>query len=454
MIKVKFGTDGIRGKANEKFLTPEVVTMIGMACGSHFFNPNKSRQLAVIGKDTRLSGYLIEPALTSALVSTGINVLLVGPMPTPAISMLIKSLRADFGIMISASHNQFQDNGIKILDSDGFKLTREAEKNIERLIQDYPKGNNFAKDSKLGRAKRLDDAPGRYIEFAKNTFPKELRLSGIKIVVDAANGAAYHLASKIFWELGAEVISIADSPDGTNINKDCGSMHPEKAIKAVLENNADLGIVLDGDADRILMIDELGKTVNGDAILACIAKGMKERGQLQNNTVVCTTMSNISFERFCTSNEISVIRTDVGDKHVSYELKKRNLSLGGEQSGHIIMKEHSATGDGIVSALAMLSYYIESGEKKFSGFCHPFVPTPQKIHNVPTGKGQVKLSESPNILKSISVVEKKLGASGRVNVRPSGTEPIIRIMVECPEIEIIEESIKNIEEAILAELSQ
>ncbi|MEQ9115398.1 MAG: phosphoglucosamine mutase [Rickettsiales bacterium] len=452
MIEVNFGTDGIRGKANENYLTPEVVTLIGMACGSYFYKPNKQRQLAVIGKDTRLSGYLIEPALTSALVSTGINVLLVGPMPTPAISMLIKSLRADFGIMISASHNQFQDNGIKIFDQDGYKLTKKDETAIETLIKDYPKGNNSAKNTDLGRAKRLDDAPGRYIEYAKNTFPKNLRLSGMKIVVDAANGAAYHLASKIFWELGAEVISIFDNPNGTNINLNCGSMHPEKAIERVIHEKANLGVVLDGDADRILMIDEKGNVANGDAILACIAAGMKSNNFLKNDRVICTEMSNIGFEKFCNSIGVDVVRTNVGDKHVSNELRKNTSNLGGEQSGHIIMSDYSTTGDGIVSALSMLSFFIRSKKKKFSEFCHPFQSTPQQIHSVPIKDTKTNIHSLKKVQSAIDEVKMELGKSGRVNVRNSGTEPLIRIMVEHPEKRVISKSISRIESAIKSEL--
>ena len=372
MKKIGFGTDGIRGKANEGFLTPECITLIGMAAGSYFYDGSKKRQLAVIGKDTRLSGYLIEPALTSGLISVGIDVLFVGPMPTPAVSMLTKSLRADLGIMISASHNPYHDNGIKIFGADGYKLKKEAEQEIEKLISQYPEGMNFAHAKNLGRARRLDDAPGRYIEFAKNTFPKGMRLDGLKIVVDAAHGAAYHLANKIFWELGAEVVSIGDKPDGININLDCGSMHPETAAQQVIEHKADLGIVLDGDADRVVIIDEKGKILDGDEILAVIAMNMKKRNCLKNSSLVCTTMSNIGLETYCQQHGIKVIRTNVGDKFVSDKLKNDNLSLGGEQSGHIILSKHSSTGDGIISALAMLEIFVNSGKKKFSDICHPF----------------------------------------------------------------------------------
>lgn len=448
MRKIAFGTDGIRGKANEKALTPENITIIGMATGSYFHNPAKKRQLAVIGKDTRLSGYLIEPALTAGLISVGIDVLLVGPMPTPAVSMLTKSLRADFGIMISASHNPYQDNGIKIFGPDGYKLPSNAERSIEELMASYPENIHFAKAEKIGRARRLDDAPGRYIEFAKNTFPKGMRLSGLKIVVDAANGAAYHLASKIFWELGAEVISIGDHPDGININQNCGSMYPQAAIEQVIAHKADLGIVLDGDADRITIIDEKGKILDGDELLAAIAIHLRDKKMLINNTLVCTTMSNMGFEKFCTQNGIEIIRTQVGDRYVSEELKKDNLSLGGEQSGHIIISEHSSTGDGVISALTMLAIFVESGKKRFSQVCHPFKKTPQIIHNVKTTKPVQKIMGSTQLENALANAREIMGNSGRLNVRPSGTEPIIRIMAEHENKQVISKVLTLMESTI------
>ncbi len=450
MRKIKFGTDGIRGRANSGAITPDNLTLIGMAAGSYIHNPNKTRQLAVIGKDTRLSGYLIEPALTSGLISTGIDVLLVGPMPTPAISMLTKSLRADIGIMISASHNPYYDNGMKFFGSDGFKLKKEQEEKIEELIRHSPDGINFATSKKLGRARRLDDAPGRYIEFAKNTFPKHLTLSGIKLVVDSANGAAYHLASKIFWELGAEVISIGDKPDGTNINLECGSMHPEKAVEAVLNHKADLGIVLDGDADRIILVDEKGNLVDGDEILALIAKYLHEKKQLNSETVVCTSMSNYGFELYCKGNNIKVVRTDVGDKYVSEALKEGDFTIGGEQSGHIIMSEHSATGDGIISALKMLEIFVQRPEKNFSEICHPFVKIPQKIHNVRIAKSASKILNSSSVKTAIEFAQKQISDQGRINVRASGTEPLIRVMVEHNDQRFIDTITGKIEEAIIS----
>lgn len=449
MFKISFGTDGIRGRANEKALTPASITLIGMATGSCFYNPQKKRQLAVIGKDTRLSGYLIEPALTSGLISVGIDVLLVGPMPTPAVSMLTKSLRADLGIMISASHNPYYDNGIKIFGPDGYKLEHKTEKQIEELIASYPKGINFAKAEKLGRAKRLDDAPGRYIEFAKNTFPKGMRLTGMKIVVDAANGAAYHLASIIFWELGAEIISIGDHPDGLNINQGCGSMHPEKAIEHVIQHKADLGIVLDGDSDRLLMIDEKGQIVNGDEILACIAVYLKNKNLLAGNSLVCTIMSNMGLEEFCQSHGIKVIRTNVGDRFVAEELKNSKLNLGGEQSGHLILSEHSSAGDGIIAALMMLAIFIESKKKYFSELCHPYKPVPQLIHNIKISGSFSEILNNNGTREAIKQAEEIIGNKGRLNIRPSGTEPLIRIMVEHHNPEIIQQSIKIIETAII-----
>jgi phosphoglucosamine mutase len=448
-MKKIFGTDGIRGIANQGILTPESLSIIGMATGSFFYNSKKSRQLAVIGKDTRLSGYLIEPALTSGLISVGMDVLLVGPMPTPAIAMLTKSLRADLGIMISASHNPYYDNGIKIFGPDGYKLDDNLQQKIEELFYSYPNKINFASPDMLGKARRLDDAPGRYIEFAKNTFPKGMRLDGLKIVIDSANGAAYHLASKIFWELGANVIPIGDKPDGFNINQQCGSLHPEFASQVVIENNADLAIILDGDADRLILVDEKGNILDGDELLVCIAKYLQSQNKLKDNTLVCTTMSNISMERYCNSIGIKIIHTDVGDRYVTNKLRENSLSLGGEKSGHIIISEYSSTGDGIVAALAILAYFINSGKKNISDIFYKFKPVPQVIHNVkiPSPSSDIMLSKS--VQTAIIKAQETLGNKGRIIVRKSGTEPVIRIMIEHENYNLIDQINKLIEEAIL-----
>ena len=448
-MKKIFGTDGIRGIANQGILTPESLSIIGMATGSFFSNSKKSRHLAVIGKDTRLSGYLIEPALTSGLISVGMDVLLVGPMPTPAIAMLTKSLRADLGIMISASHNPYYDNGIKIFGPDGYKLDDNLQQKIEELFYSYPNKINFASPDMLGKARRLDDAPGRYIEFAKNTFPKGMRLDGLKIVIDSANGAAYHLASKIFWELGANIIPIGDKPDGFNINQQCGSLHPEFASQVVIENNADLAIILDGDADRLILVDEKGNILDGDELLVCIAKYLQSQNKLKNNSLVCTTMSNISMERYCNSIGIKTIHTDVGDRYVTNKLRENGLSLGGEKSGHIIISEYSSTGDGIVAALAILAYFINSSKKNISDIFYKFKPVPQVIHNVKISSSSSDITLSKSVQTAIIKAQETLGDKGRIIVRKSGTEPVIRIMIEHENYNLIDQMNKLIEEAIL-----
>lgn len=446
MIKKLFGTDGIRGVSNEGVMTAEISLKLGAAIGTTFNRRNK-KNLVVIGKDTRLSGYLLEPALTSGFVSVGTNVLLVGPMPTPAISMLVKSLRANMGIMISASHNPYKDNGIKVFDYQGRKLDKTIEKEIEAIVHEYPKNVDFASPEKLGRVKRLDDAPGRYIEFAKNTFPKDKTLKKLKIVIDSANGAAYQISEKIFWELGAETISIGNKPDGFNINRNCGSTDTALLSKTVLEHNADLGIALDGDADRLIIIDNKGKQVNGDKIMAVIALYMKKNGKLNKNTVVATHMSNIALENFLKQHGIILKRTDVGDKFVYQELATNNFSLGGEQSGHIIIPDFTLTGDGIIAALQVLASYTETNSSTISEFFNIYTDTPQIIHNIPVKS--FSILKSPEVVETIKKIEKTLGNNGRILVRKSGTEPLIRIMIEHPSKAVIKTELDTIQKLFI-----
>ncbi|MBP9792246.1 MAG: phosphoglucosamine mutase [Rickettsiales bacterium] len=446
MIKKLFGTDGIRGTSNQGVMTADISLKLGAAIGT-VFNRRHKKNLVVIGKDTRLSGYLLEPAITSGFISVGTDVLLVGPMPTPAISMLIKSLRADMGIMISASHNPYHDNGIKVFDANGIKLEKSLETEIEKIIAEYPNNIEFASPDQLGRAKRLDDAPGRYIEFAKSTFPKTQTLKNLKIVIDSANGAAYHVAEKIFWELGAEIISIENKPDGFNINKNCGSTHPENLQKIVVEHKADLGIALDGDADRLILVDNEGQLINGDKIIAVIALHFQKLNKLKDNIVVTTHMSNISLEAFLKQHNIILHRADVGDKFVYREIIKNNLSLGGEQSGHIIIPEFCSTGDGIIAALQVLASFIASDKNTLSEFFDIYTDTPQILYNIPI-KSTTSL-ESPSVNEAIKKVKSKLGALGRVLIRKSGTEPLIRVMIEHPDIATINQSLESIKTEIL-----
>lgn len=443
-----FGTDGVRGKANYGLMTAEVVLKLGMSVGT-FFKRGDHRHLVIIGKDTRLSGYLLEPALTAGLIATGMEVLLVGPMPTPAIAMLTKSLRADLGIMISASHNPYCDNGIKIFGPDGLKLNDETELEIEAIMDNYPKDIGFADSHYLGRARRLDDAPGRYVEYVKNSFPKGKKLDKFKLVVDSANGAAYHIARKIFWELGAEVIAIGDHPDGFNINENCGSQSPQAAIDAVKRHNADLGIVLDGDADRILVIDNKGNVVDGDQILAIIAIHLKRTGRLNKDTVVATHMSNLGLETYLESQGIKLIRTDIGDRYVATEMNKSGSSLGGEQSGHIIISEYTTTGDGIIAALAVLDYLIDNCEEgEMNSLLQLFTPIPQITKNISIDQAKRDILTNKLVTDKIKEMELKLAPEGRVLVRKSGTEPIIRIMVEHADKSLVDFVISSIEEKI------
>lgn len=440
MKKKYFGTDGIRGTANKFPMTAEIALKTGMAVGAKFTDGNHKHRV-VIGKDTRLSGYVIEPALTAGLAAVGMDVFLVGPVPTPAVSMLTRSLRADIGIMISASHNPYHDNGIKIFDAAGNKLSDALEIEIEKLIEGDVT-QYLATPENLGRVKRLDDGRERYVEFVKNSFPKDKSLTGLKIVIDCANGAAYAIAPKILWELGAEVIAIGVDPNGFNINEKCGSTKPEALRAKVLAEKANIGIALDGDADRLLIIDEEGNDIDGDKVIALIAEKLHNEGKLKKDTVVITQMSNLALENYLSYIGISTRRVNVGDRYVLEEIKKGGYNFGGEQSGHIVLSDYSTTGDGLVAALQVLSLLV-SQEKKVSELFNLYKPAPQILKNL-------KLTNSFNPLEIkevqdfISDKQKLLGQKGRILVRKSGTENLVRVMAEGDDIVIIEKIVDDI----------
>lgn len=420
-----FGTDGIRGTANHFPMTAEIAQKLGMAAG-HYFNRGDHRHRVVIAKDTRLSGYMIENALTSGFLSVGVDVLLVGPMPTPAVAFLTKAMRADLGVMISASHNPYQDNGLKLFGPDGYKLSDEAELKIESFMDNDP-ASMFANPEKIGRAKRLDDAPGRYIEFVKSTFPKNLRLDGLKIVIDCANGAGYQVGPIILYELGAEVIPMAVSPNGTNINKECGSTHPKALAAQVVMEGAHIGIALDGDADRLVVVDETGEIIDGDQLMALIATHAHKHGTLKANGIAATLMSNLGLEQFLASKKLKLHRTKVGDRYVMEAMRKQGFNIGGEPSGHLILGDHSTTGDALVAALQVLAALLEDG-RPASAALRLFTPVPQILKNVKfTGPNPMERAE---VADAIAATEKTLGKKGRIVVRPSGTEPLLRIMIE------------------------
>ncbi len=426
MARKYFGTDGIRGTANEGNMTAEVAMRVGMAAAKHFTRGDHQHRV-VIGKDTRLSGYMLEPALASGFISMGMDVIMVGPMPTPAVAMLTRSLRADLGVMISASHNPFQDNGLKLFGPDGYKLSDEIELEIERRM-DNGYADHLVPSEKLGRAQRLKNAVGRYMEFAKNTFPKNLRLDGLKIVVDCANGAAYRTAPSVLWELGAEVVAVGVSPNGKNINDGCGSTCPELICETVLLHNADIGIALDGDADRLIICDEKGRVIDGDQLMATVAKHMKDSGSLRGDAVVATIMSNLGLEKYLQGIGIDLIRTRVGDRYVVEAMREKNLNLGGEQSGHIVLSDFATTGDGLIAALQILSVLVSSG-KPVSEVCNSYQPYPQLLKNVRYAQGTDPLAIS-RVKEAIEDGENRLNDSGRVVIRKSGTEPVIRVMAE------------------------
>lgn len=421
-----FGTDGIRGTANSNPMTAEIALKVGKAAGQQFLRGNH-RHRVVIAKDTRLSGYMIEPALTAGFISVGMDVVLVGPMPTPAVAMLVTAMRADLGVMISASHNPYHDNGIKLFRPDGFKLSDETEQAIEKAILE----DNFkplADPAKLGRAKRLDDAQGRYIEYAKATFPKDLKLDGLKVVVDCANGAAYHIAPTIFQELGAEVVPLGIEPNGFNINEGCGSTAPELLRTTVIKEKAHMGIALDGDADRVIICDENGRIADGDQLLAMIATNCKAAGTLKGGGIVATDMSNIGLDRYLKSIGLKLARTKVGDRHVVEHMKKHGFNVGGEQSGHLILSDYTTTGDGIIAALQVAAFMLQDG-RPLSQCSQLFTPLPQVLKNVPFKKGCDPLTKD-EVKKTIESAKNTLGNDGRIFIRKSGTEPVIRVMAE------------------------
>ncbi|CAA7625689.1 phosphoglucosamine mutase [Magnetospirillum sp. UT-4] len=427
MTRKLFGTDGIRGTANLDPMTAETALKLGMAAGRHFTR-GQHRHMVVIGKDTRLSGYLIEPALTAGFVAVGMDVMLVGPLPTPAVAMLTRSLRADLGVMISASHNPYQDNGIKLFGPDGFKLSDEDELDIEAKMFNGLDAYRVGSDH-LGRAKRLDDAVGRYIEYAKSSFPRGRRLDGLKIVVDCANGAAYKVAPTVLWELGAEVVPVAITPDGFNINKDCGSLHTQTMQTQVVAHGAHLGLALDGDADRVVLCDEKGRIIDGDQLMALIGASWHRAGQLKGGGIVATVMSNMGLEKFLGGHGLALHRAAVGDRYVLERMRKDGFNIGGEQSGHIILSDHSTTGDGLVAALQVLSALVESG-KPASEVLHLFDPFPQVLKNVRVAGQPSAVLEQASVVDAIKAGEGRLDGSGRVLIRKSGTEPLIRVMAE------------------------
>ena len=443
MTRKLFGTDGIRGTANQGSMTAEVALRVGMAAGAHFLQGDH-RHRVVIGKDTRLSGYMLEPALTSGFVSMGMDVILVGPLPTPAIAMLTRSLRADLGVMISASHNAYQDNGIKLFGPDGFKLSDEVEVEIERLM-DNGLDDRLAPPDKLGRAKRLDDAGGRYTEYVKQTFPRGLRLDGLKITVDCANGAAYRVAPEVLWELGAEVIPIGVEPDGFNINKGCGSTDTDFMQGQTLAHGADIGLALDGDADRLLIADEAGALIDGDQIMALIAGHWAEEGTLRGGGIVSTVMSNLGLERYPKSIGLDMVRAQVGDRYVVAHMREHGYNLGGEQSGHIILSDYSTTGDGLIAALQVLAVIVATG-KPASEVCRPFDPLPQLLKNVRFNGGE-PLDDAP-VKQAIADGEDRLGDTGRLLIRKSGTEPLIRVMAEGEDSDLVAAVVGDIVQVI------
>ena len=423
MARKYFGTDGIRGATNVAPMTAQMAMKVGMAAGA-YFQRGDHRHRVVIGKDTRLSGYMLESALVAGFTSVGMDVVMVGPMPTPAVAMLTQSMRADIGVMISASHNPYADNGIKLFGPDGYKLSDEAEAAIEALIDgDIP----LVPSSQIGRARRIDDAQGRYIHFAKSTFPENLRLDGMRIVLDCANGAAYKVAPSALWELGADVVAIGVTPNGTNINDGVGSTAPQLLAEAVVANGADIGIALDGDADRLIVVDETGTIVDGDQLMATIAASWARQGRLAGGGLVATVMSNLGLERHLAAQGLGLVRTKVGDRHVLEKMRSSGYNVGGEQSGHIILSDYATTGDGLVAALQILAEVKRSGAPA-GEVLHRFEPLPQLLKNVRFAGGKPLDDEAVKAV--IAQAEAELVGKGRLVIRPSGTEPVIRVMAE------------------------
>lgn len=435
-----FGTDGIRGVANQYPMTPEVSVRLGQAIAHHFKQDNRLNRAPghnpriLIGKDTRLSGYMFESALAAGITSMGADVQLVGPLPTPAISFLTTSMRADAGIVISASHNPFEDNGIKIFGADGFKLPDAEEALLEKMV--FSEALAAVESGEIGKAMRIDDAGGRYIVFLKNTFPKELSLEGVRVVIDCAHGAAYRVAPDVLRELGAEVFTLGNEPNGTNINLKCGSTYPGATIRRVRETRADIGICLDGDADRVILVDENGEVIDGDTILALAAMTMSQQGKLAKNTLVATIMSNIGLEIGLKKRGIDMVRTAVGDRYVVERMRTDGFNLGGEQSGHLIFSDHTTTGDGMLAALQVLAI-LQREQRPLSEFRKLITPYPQLLVNVKV-REMPELTELEDFQAQLAAVEEKLGEQGRVIVRYSGTEPLARVMVEGPEMELVQ----------------
>ena len=445
MQKKHFGTDGIRGRANEFPMTAESALKIGMAAGQYFKNNTKKVNRVVIGKDTRLSGYMFENALTAGLTSMGMNVLLLGPVPTPAVGILTPSMRADLGIMISASHNPHEDNGIKFFGPDGFKLSDDAEQNIEELIGKDLRNVGL---TDIGRAKRIEDGLFRYVERVKSSFPSGMRLDGMKVVIDCANGAGYRAAPEVLWELGADVIPVGVNPNGLNINKNCGSTNPQIAAEAVVSHGADVGICLDGDADRIILIDSEGNIADGDQIMGVIASRWSQDGLLAGSGIATTIMSNLGLERFLSQRGISMERTQVGDRYVVEHMRKSGFNLGGEQSGHIILSDFSTTGDGLIAGLQFLAEIIRS-ERGSKDLARIFEPVPQLLKNASYKAGSDPLSK-PNVVKAIKAAELKLQNNGRLLIRKSGTEPLIRVMAESEDEEKMTKAVDSVVAEIIA----
>jgi phosphoglucosamine mutase len=425
--KQYFGTDGIRGTVNTPPMTPMLAMQLGMAAGQYFKRRGDHRHSVVIGKDTRLSGYMIETALVSGFTAVGMDVFQFGPIPTPAVAQLTRSLRADLGVMITASHNPYHDNGIKLFGPDGFKLSDQAEVEIEALMQ-KPAAIMLAKPDHLGRAKRIDDAQARYVEIAKATFPRDMTLSGLRIAIDCANGAAYKVGPAAFWELGAEVVDIHTEPDGFNINRECGATDPASLAEKVIETRADIGIAFDGDADRLIVVDERGQIVDGDQLLGLIASEWLSAGRLRGKSVVATVMSNLMLEHFLKSRGVGLERADVGDRYVVEKMREMDANIGGEQSGHIVLSDFATTGDGLIAALQLLAI-LKRKDRPVSESCRVFEPAPQRLENMAVANGAAILT-SPVVKKAIADAELHLGKNGRILVRASGTEPVIRVMAE------------------------
>ena len=440
-----FGTDGVRGRANTYPMTAEVALKLGAAAGRFFRRDGSSAHRVVIGKDTRLSGYMLENALTAGFTSTGMNVLLVGPVPTPGVGFLTRSMRADVGVMISASHNPHQDNGIKFFGPDGFKLSDAAEAEIEAILA---ADIRLAQAENIGRAKRIEDGRGRYQEFVKTSFPPGLRLDGLKVVIDCANGAAYRAAPEVLWELGAEVIPVGVTPNGTNINDRCGSTHTETAAEAVVAHGAHVGIALDGDADRVMILDETGQVADGDQIMALLAARWAEENRLRGGTLVATVMSNLGLERFLGARGLRLERTAVGDRYVVEAMRRGGWNLGGEQSGHIVMTDYATTGDGLIAGLQFLAEMVRTG-RPASALVRQFETVPQMLKNVRFAEGKKPLEEA-RVKAVIEASAARMKGKGRILIRKSGTEPLIRVMAECEDPGLLEAVVDEIVGAVEA----